>query len=129
MKLDRFEMLVYLATIAFLAFVTVAWIGMVADQRQLVPSGGSVRATSLAIGAAAAIADQASRRSADDPLAAGYLFRCDMGPRAQQPSPMLMVSTPPPPASEQGIECPIDARPVSHGKIFDRSSLPHIRNS
>jgi hypothetical protein len=128
MKLDRFEILVYLATMAFLALVTVAWIGMVADQRQFGPSGSNAPMTSLASDAAPAMAVQASRRSVDDLLAAGYLFRCDVGPRAQ-PSLALKVSTPPPPPSEQGIECPIDTRPVSRLEIFDQNAVPHLRNS
>jgi hypothetical protein len=128
MKRDYFEVLVWLATIAVLALVTAAWIGMVADGPQAAPSTHIGAAVSVATGAAPAIADRPSRRSADDLLAAVDLFRCDMGPRAQ-PSPTLRVSTPPAPSSEQGIECPIDAQQVSHLKIFDRGNLPHIRNS
>jgi hypothetical protein len=110
MKLDYFEILVCLATIAVLVLITAAGIGMVADYSRVVPSTniGSVDAGSLPAGAAPASADQASRRLVDDLLAMVDLCRCDMRARAQRSS-SLRVSTPAPPFSEQGIECPIDA--------------------
>jgi hypothetical protein len=106
-----------LATIAVFALGAAAGVGM-----------SHAAAVSLPAAAVPAIADRAPGRSADGLLATVDLCPWDMRARGQQSS-TLRMSTPPPPSSEQGIECPIDAQQTSHLKIFDRGNLPHIRNS
>jgi hypothetical protein len=92
--------LVGLAAIAVLALGAAAGVGIIAD--------GNAAAVSLPADAVPAITDRAPGRSADGLLATVDLCPGDMGARAQEPS-TLGLSTPPP-LSERGIVCPIDAQ-------------------
>jgi hypothetical protein len=104
MKLDYFEVPACLAAVAVLALVTAAGDGIVAADPRAAPAA----AVSLASDAAPEVADAASDRSAGDLPAPADPCRCVMRARARQSS-TLRASTPPPPSSEQGIECPFDA--------------------
>jgi hypothetical protein len=109
MTFDNREMFVCLAAICVSALVTAGGTEVAAAYSPF-PGSGDVRgrtATTLPRPAVLATFDRASRRSADDLPAT--LNRCpwDTWGRGLQPSDVV-ASVPPPPATEQGIECPID---------------------